>query len=560
MKTFKELGLSDTLLETLGTIGFETPTEIQERAIPLLTTGGRDFIGLAQTGTGKTAAFGLPLLQLIDPEYEVIQSLILAPTRELSQQIAEQLVTFSKNTAVRIEVVYGGTNIVPQMKRLRQKPPHILVATPGRLIDLANRKAIRLGDIEFVVLDEADEMLNMGFREDLDTILKFTPEQKTTWLFSATMPDGIRKLTKSYMEQPEEVRVSKGMEVNANIEHRYTLLKASDKTEALRRFIDVDPELYGVVFCRTKRDTQRLADDLISKGYKVDALHGDMTQQQRDIVMRRFKSGRLQALIATDVAARGIDVSELTHVIHHSIPDAPEYYTHRSGRTARAGKKGVSLSFITRNDQRKLRIFGEKLGIEFEKVEVPPLEQVFNHKVEGLAKAFKETRVSDILTPELLEKAEAVLGDLDAKEFITLWLSRELSKHNYTKDTRDLNDKGKAKEARERRKNDNFHRFFINIGKIDKLQKGDLLRLVCDVTDIASTHIGAIRLYDKHATFEVDSRYSSKVVPKFSDVLVNGRDLRVNRDDVGRDKPSGSGKKRRPNHKRSKDGKHKKRK
>jgi ATP-dependent RNA helicase DeaD len=319
LESFDHLGLSAPILKAIGQLGFETPTEIQNQAIPVLLEGNRDFIGLAQTGTGKTAAFGLPLLDLLDPNESHIQALILAPTRELGQQIAQQMALFAGQIkGLKTVAVYGGASISDQMRQLRS-PCHVVIATPGRLIDLAKRKALKLDQIKYLVLDEADEMLNMGFKEELDTILEFTPDTKQTWLFSATMPSEIRRMVKQYMEDPFEVRIDPGTSVNVNIEHQYALVRHTDKLEAMCRFLDLDPDLYGVVFCRTKRDTQNLAEDLLKEGYRADALHGDLSQHQRDRVMQRFKRRELQVLIATDVAARGIDVNDLTHVFHASI-------------------------------------------------------------------------------------------------------------------------------------------------------------------------------------------------------------------------------------------------
>ncbi len=534
-------------------MGFTTPTPIQEQAIPKLISKAQDFIGLAQTGTGKTAAFGLPLLELIDPDLKQIQGLILAPTRELTQQIAEQMAAFARDVKLHVDVVYGGTPIYPQIKRIKSKIPQILVATPGRLIDLAERKAIRLDHTAYVVLDEADEMLNMGFRDELDKILSFTPKEKLTWLFSATMPSGIKALTKKYMEHPCEVKVSSGVTVNANIEHQYTVLKKADKPEALRRFIDVNPELYGVVFCRTKVDTQHLSDALIVKGYKVEAIHGDLSQSQRDIVMKRFKKGHLQALIATDVAARGIDVKDLTHVIHYDLPDGTEYYTHRSGRTARAGQTGISLAFVGRNEQKKIKGFAGALKIEFKKMEVPDLEDVMGLKVTTLTNDLLRKDVSQLYTPTLRSIAEEILADTSATEVLAAYLSRELEQSQYEREARDLNDH-RSDQNSDRGKNGNrkrgrsgeegYHRFFINIGRTDKMEKGDLLRTICDVTNLIGNNIGAIRMFERHSVFDVDNRHSAGVAKAFEGALVNNRSMRVNRDDEGGNRKGGGNERR----------------
>ena len=346
MTTFKDIGVSAEIVKALEENGIVNPTEIQDKAIPMILESDPDFIGMAQTGTGKTAAFGIPMLELIDSGIKKTQALVLAPTRELAQQIAKEISMFSKyQEQIKVDVVYGGASIQDQIRSIKRRTPHVVIATPGRLIDLAKRKAIDLGNIRYVILDEADEMLNMGFKEELDKILAFTPEDKRTWLFSATMPSEIRRLVKVYMKDPMEVKTNQKRVVNENIEHRYKMVRRADKPQALKRLIDFYPDMYGVVFCRTKIETQRLAETLVSGGYAVEALHGDLSQAQRDAVMNRFRSGSVKVLLATDVAARGIDVENLTHVVHYALPDDKEYYTHRSGRTARAGTSGVALSF-----------------------------------------------------------------------------------------------------------------------------------------------------------------------------------------------------------------------
>ena len=376
LDSFDTLGLSAPILKAIGQLGFDTPTDIQSQAIPHLLQGDRDFIGLAQTGTGKTAAFGLPLLDHLDPTDDSVQALILAPTRELGQQIAEQIDLFSKHLkGIKSVAVYGGANISTQITQLK-RPRHVVIATPGRLIDLVKRKALKLDQIKYLVLDEADEMLNMGFKDELDTILEFTPDSKKTWLFSATMPREIRRMVKQYMDSPFEVSVDPKTTVNANIEHKYSIVKQSDKTEAMSRFLELEPDLYGVVFCRTRRDTQALAEDLLKMGFRADALHGELSQPQRDRVMSRFKNRDLQVLIATDVAARGIDVNDLTHVFHHSLPSEQAYYTHRSGRTARAGKKGISLAFISNREKGYINRMAREMDISFEAVDVPGAEEI----------------------------------------------------------------------------------------------------------------------------------------------------------------------------------------
>ena len=394
----------------------------------------------------------------------------------------------------------------------------------------------------------------MGFRDDLNTILDFTPEQKLTWLFSATMPSDIRQMIGDYMTEPLEVKVSPKTIVNENIEHKYVIVRGSDKTAALRRILDNDGELYGVVFCRTKRDTQQVADSLADAGYAVEALHGDLSQSQRTMVMKRFKSGNIPVLIATDVAARGIDVDNLTHVIHYALPDDNEYYTHRSGRTARAGKKGISLALATKGDVRKIKMLEQKLKIKMEKIEVPSADMVLGNKVEQWAARVADNGVAKIITPELLERAEEKLSKIDRTELVMKLLSMELRNIGYTDKQRDLNERGPVRERddHDRRRggkreqtSSGFHRFFINIGSIDNCNKGDLLRFVCDQATLSKGDLGVIKVFDKHSTFEVSKRVSSRIQTSFRGVTVNDRPLRVNRDDDdrGNRKPWGAGKK-----------------
>ncbi len=427
---FKKLGLSKPILKVLDEMGFEKPTEIQEQAIPQLLSGFSDFIGLAQTGTGKTAAFGLPLLERIDPSNKATQALVLAPTRELGQQIAEQLKTFSKyQEKVNVLAVYGGAAISNQIKALK-KPVHVIIATPGRLIDLIKRKAVFLEDLEYLVLDEADEMLNMGFKQELDKILSYTPDHKLTWLFSATMPSEIKKIVKKYMDDPVEVKIDSKNIVNTDIKHVYSVMKRSDKTEALCRFIDIYQDMRAVVFCRTKRDTQDLAEELLQLNYKADAIHGDLSQKQRDRVMGRFKKNDLQLLIATDVAARGIDVNDLTHVFHHTLPDDESYYTHRSGRTARAGKKGTSICFINSREGYKIRELKKKLKIDISQVEIPAADDIASIRIEKWAETIAQTQQSERLNSSLVKKVNKMFSDLSKDELVEKLLSIQLDQLN----------------------------------------------------------------------------------------------------------------------------------
>ena len=432
MVSFQSLGLSNEVLKALVDLGFKKPSEIQAAAIPQLIYGNKDFIGLAQTGTGKTAAFGLPLLERVDPNLKHTQGLILAPTRELGQQIAEQLNLFSKYLKkLNVLPVYGGAPITQQIRALK-KPQHLIIATPGRLIDLIRRKAIHLDKINFLILDEADEMLNMGFKLEIDKILTYTPKEKRTWLFSATMPPEIKRIIQIFMDDPIEVRINSKVKVNKNIDHQYSFVKSSNKTEALCRFIDIFPKMRGLVFCRTKRDTQSLADDLNNKNYRVDAIHGDLSQQKRDRVMKRFKTNQVQILVATDVAARGIDVNDISHVFHHTLPDDDAYYTHRSGRTARAGKKGISIALIAGNEKYKIQRLERQLDISFTRTLIPSAKDIVEFRIEKWCQNVLDAKPYENWN-SISEKTKPLLENLTKEELVTKILSIELDKLNIDK-------------------------------------------------------------------------------------------------------------------------------
>jgi len=475
LSSFKKLGLSKEILEALEELNFETPTDIQQQAIPRLLGEQRDFIGLAQTGTGKTAAFGLPLLDLLDPSEPMTQGLILAPTRELGKQIAEQLSKFSsKMDRISVLVVYGGSPIHHQIKALK-KTQHVIIATPGRLIDLINRKAVRLEKLKYLVLDEADEMLNMGFKDELDEILSYTPDDKLTWLFSATMPSAIRKIVKKYMDNPIDVHIKANTEVNENIEHLYTIVKQRNKTEALMRFLDIHGQMRGVVFCRTRRDTQELAERLLKKGYKADALHGDLSQAQRDRVMNRFRSNELQVLIATDVAARGIDVQDLTHVFHYSLPDEVAYYTHRSGRTARAGKEGTSIAFISKKEKYRIAKLQNILGISFEKVMIPEVGKIAEIRLTNWAMDFAEINHLGKVEKKLSDHVQLLLGNMSKEDLISKLIVQELDRLNLgtSKDLNEFDDGtfSKKKSGRDRNHRDRSKRGRRGSGSYDNRRR-----------------------------------------------------------------------------------------
>ena len=545
LSNFSQLGLSAELLKVLPELGIETPTAIQNKAIPVLLGSDRDFIGLAQTGTGKTAAFGLPLLDVLDTEWDAIQAVILAPTRELAQQIANGLKDFSRyKKGLRIECVYGGAPIANQIKALKRQT-HVVVATPGRLIDLAKRKALRLDSINYVILDEADEMMNMGFKEELNQILAFTPTSKTTWLFSATMPPAIRRISSDYMNNPYEVAIKSKSDINENISHQYVLVKSTDKTDAIVRIIDAEQDFFGIIFCKTKVDTERLAQDLMKQNCMAEALNGDLTQRQRDVVMNRFKKRDIQVLVATDVAARGIDVDNVTHVLHHRLPDETEFYTHRSGRTARAGKKGISLTLATKGDMKKINLLEEKLKIEFEKKLIPTPTSIVSTKIVDWAHSLANLQVSERLESDLLNQVHGTLSGMSKDELIDKLISVELSKIKSSGNQKDLNvyDQKSVANQKGHQTPSDMHRYYINIGTMDGASAKDIKELICDVVRLKDEHLGKITLKTKSSFFEVNSKFSKAVTQKFNGLLVNNREIRVNRDE---DSPQMTKKRRSP--------------
>ncbi|MGI4805109.1 MAG: DEAD/DEAH box helicase, partial [Janthinobacterium lividum] len=454
MNPFIELGIRHDIVNAISDLGFENPTPIQEQSIPVLLTGSNDFVGLAQTGTGKTAAFGLPLLELIDFDQNKPQALILCPTRELCLQITSDIKSYSKNMSnVKVVAVYGGSSIMDQLREIK-RGVQIVVATPGRMLDIIGRKAIDFSEIQYVVLDEADEMLNMGFQEDINEILSTTPEEKKTWLFSATMPAEVRRIAKNYMTDPFELTMGTKNTGNVNIEHEYYIVKARDKYAAFKRIVDFNPEIFGIVFCRTKIETQEIAESLIKDGYNADALHGDLSQQQRDKVMKRYRDRSLQLLIATDVAARGIDVNDVTHVINYSLPDEIENYTHRSGRTGRAGKTGISIAIINAKEIGKIRQIERVIGKKFVKAEIPTGFDVCEKQLFGLVHKVHNVEVNDSQIDQYIPRIMAEFEELTKEDIIKRFASLEFNRFlEYYKNAPDLNasaDESRVREGGER--------------------------------------------------------------------------------------------------------------
>lgn len=543
MNLFTELGLSQPIVDAIAEMGFSEPTPIQQQAIPKLLEDDTDLVGLAQTGTGKTAAFGLPLIELVDSADDFTQALVLAPTRELCLQVANELNAFAKYCKqLRIVAVYGGADIGRQIKEIK-RGAQIIVATPGRLRDLIRRKAVKLGEVSYLVLDEADEMLNMGFKEEIDDILQNTPEEKLTWLFSATMPAEVRRIAENYMVDPAEVSSGKPNTSNSDIDHQFVMVRRHQKYDVLRRFLDYDPACFGLVFTRTRREAQELAEHLAQDGYHADALHGDMSQSQRDNVMQRFRNRRLQILVATDVAARGIDVQEITHVFHYNIPDDLAFYTHRSGRTGRAGSEGISLVIANPKDERLLKTVERRLKISFTEAHIPTGEEICDRRLLREIRELREVPIRKDLE-NFIPKVSEELESLDREALIRkiTALSFRGSLQAYL-DAPDLN-KGGGGGRRQRDRSQQsgpMERLFINVGQIDMNSKGDFLRLICDQAEITGNSIGRIDFRPKHTFFDVEQEVAERVISKLQRFELDGRSLRVNRDE-GR--PNGGGKKK----------------
>lgn len=534
---FLELGIRHDIVNAITELGFENPTPIQEQSIPVLLTGSNDFVGLAQTGTGKTAAFGLPLLELLDFEENYPQALILCPTRELCLQITNDLKNYSKNmNNVNVVAVYGGASISDQLRQIK-RGVQIVVATPGRMLDILNRKAIDFSQVQFVVLDEADEMLNMGFQEDIDSILSTTPEDKKTWLFSATMPSEVRRISKKYMTDPYELTMGEKNTGNANIEHEYYIVRARDKYAAFKRIVDFNPEIFGIVFCRTKIETQEIAEALVKDGYNADSLHGDLSQQQRDKVMKRYRERNLQLLIATDVAARGIDVNDVTHVINYSLPDEIENYTHRSGRTARAGKTGISIAIVNSKEIGKIRQIERVIGKKFNKAEIPTGFDVCEKQLFGLIHKVHNVEVNEQQIEQYLPRIMDEFADLSKEDIIKRFASIEFNSFlEYYKNAPDLNVTEDTRFTREGATGEkfprtgmraDFTRLFINLGSVDGFTRGDLLGYFCNQTNIVGRTIGKIDIKGVYSFLEVANGDVDQAFNAFKSAEYKGRQVRI---------------------------------
>ncbi len=576
-KTFTEIGINDQLVKAVTELGYTHATEIQERSIPVLISGTKDFIGLAQTGTGKTAAFGLPLLQLIKTADRFPQALVVCPTRELCMQIVSEMNLFKKHiSGLQVLAVYGGTSIGMQIKDLK-RGVQVVVATPGRLIDLIERKAINLEKIEYVVLDEADEMLNMGFQDDIEFILKNTPNRESIWLFSATMPAEIRKVSKRYMKEPVEVTIGKVNATNKSIDHQYYLTSAQHRYETLKRIIDFNPGIYGIIFTRTKADAQEVAQRLTREGYDIDAIHGDLTQQQRDRVMGQFRDKTLQLLIATDVAARGIDVKGITHVINFELPDDVEVYTHRSGRTGRAGSQGICISIVHARESYRLRQIENMNKCTFHKLDIPSGKDVCRKQFFHVMDKLMSTDVShgdyETYVPMLAEKFADMSKEEILKRVAALEFNRFLS---YYENAQDLNirtaERGRREPMQQQDRNrdrgrqefsgadrgrtrtndrgmertpvdrgsrgaergaSGYTRLFVNLGTKDGFYKASFLQFILDMSDLRKEALGKIDMRDMNSWVEIEAGAAKQMINAVDGKNYKGRRIRMNDADSG---------------------------
>ncbi len=550
MKTFEELGVAESILKAIQEMGYESPMPVQEEVIPFLLGEDNDVIVLAQTGTGKTAAYGLPILQKIDVELVQPQALILCPTRELCLQIADDLNEYSKYIShLHVLPVYGGSSIESQIRSLK-RGVHVVVATPGRLLDLMDRKTVDLSAVRNVILDEADEMLNMGFTDSINAILAEVPPSRNMLLFSATMPQGIASITKKYMNSPKEIVIGRKNEGNKNIRDIYFMVRAQDKYLALKRIADFYPNIYGIIFCRTRKETQEIADKLIQDGYNADSLHGELSQAQRDYVMQKFRLKNLQLLVATDVAARGLDVDDLTHVINYGLPDDIESYTHRRGRTGRAGKTGVSISICHVREKGKIKDIERVINKKFERGEMPTGKEICAKQLFNLVDQIEKVKVNEEEIAELMPQIYRKLEWLDKEDIIKRVVSLEFNRMiDYYKDADEIetiDEKAPRKERGEKGKRhkaeSGFTRFFINFGKADHMNVNQLIELVNRCVP-GRVRIGRIDLMEKFSFFEVEEGEARRVEKCMNEFEVDGRRISVEpAQERGEEKGKGKGK------------------
>ncbi|HLV46387.1 MAG TPA: DEAD/DEAH box helicase [Flavobacterium sp.] len=523
MNTFQTLGLNEELLRAIADLGFETPSEVQEKAIPVLLETDTDMVALAQTGTGKTAAFGFPLIQKINPKDRSTQALILSPTRELCLQITNEIKNYSKYVdGLHTVAVYGGASITEQAKQVK-RGAQIIVATPGRMLDMIRRRYVDITGIQFCVLDEADEMLNMGFYEDITSILSDTPDEKTTWLFSATMPKEVAQIAKEFMSNPYEITVGHKNEGTKNVSHEFYIVGARDRYPVLKRLADMHPDIFSVVFCRTKRDTQSVAEKLIEDGYNAAALHGDLSQAQRDGVMKSFRGRQIQMLVATDVAARGIDVDDVTHVINYQLPDDVETYTHRSGRTGRAGKTGTSIVIITKSERRKIAQIERIMKTDFKEKSIPTGEEICEVQLFHLVNKVKEVKV-DAEIEKYLPKIEEDLADLSKEELIRRMFSVEFNRFiEYYKKQNIL----KAPAKSEVSSNDDSVRYFLNLGARDDFDWMSLKDFLKASLNLGRDEVYKVDVKEGFSFFNTDAQHADRVMEILNNMQHEGRRVNV---------------------------------
>ncbi len=530
MTKFEALGLQKSLLDAVADLGFETPSEVQEKAIPILLESETDLVALAQTGTGKTAAFGFPLIQKIDSDSRTTQGLILSPTRELCLQITNELQLYAKyERNINVVAIYGGASITEQARQIK-RGAQIIVATPGRMKDMINRRLVDISKIDYCVLDEADEMLNMGFMEDIKDILSNTPNEKSTWLFSATMPKEVAVIAKKFMHSPQEITVGAKNSGATTVQHEYYIVGGRDRYPALKRLADTNPDIFSVIFCRTKRDTQKVAEKLIEDGYSAGALHGDLSQNQRDLVMNSFRKKQIQMLVATDVAARGIDVDDITHVINYQLPDEIETYTHRSGRTGRAGKSGISMVIITKSEQRKIKAIENKINQPFISKKIPSGMEICEIQLYHLANKIKETEIN----PEVdnfLPAINDVLEGLDREELIKKIISVEFTRfYNYYNKTKDLNSSSDRESGRDRGGDvptSGAVRYFVNVGEKDGYDWMSLKDFIRDTVGLGQDDIFKVDVKESFSFFNTDAEVTEKILATFTEFKVDGRFVNV---------------------------------
>ena len=533
MTKFEALGLQKSLLDAVADLGFEIPSEVQEKAIPILLENDTDLVALAQTGTGKTAAFGFPLIQKIDSGSRTTQGLILSPTRELCLQITNELQLYAKyEKNINVVAIYGGASITEQAKQVK-RGAQIVVATPGRMKDMIGRRLVDISKIDFCILDEADEMLNMGFFEDIKDILSNTPNDKSTWLFSATMPKEVSVIAKKFMHSPQEITVGTKNAGTSTVQHEYYVVGGRDRYPALKRLADTNPDIFSVIFCRTKRDTQKVAEKLIEDGYNAGALHGDLSQNQRDLVMNSFRKKQIQMLVATDVAARGIDVDDITHVINYQLPDEIETYTHRSGRTGRAGKSGISMVIVTRSELRKIKSIENKIKQTFIQKTIPTGMEICEIQLYHLANKIKDTEINEEVE-SYLPAINDVFQGIDREELIKKIVSVEFTRFfNYYNKTRDLNSPD-ARDSSDRRRerggqapSNGSVRYFINVGEKDGYDWMSLKDFIRDTVHLGKEDVFKVDVKDSFSFFNTDADVTEKILSTFTEFKVDGRFVNV---------------------------------